>query len=275
MVWPRPAEDHRGMIETTAPLPLRPASSAGPGAGATPGPVPQRDRWQTEASTPGHAGLTRLRSLGADTAYVLVALPWTLVGFVLVLAGLALSVPLMVLGIGFPIAVATLAVARWFAGVERVRGARRAALAGDRPLQARLRPQPVRTQPTSGAGVDAARLSLPRRTTRALSDVQGWRDVVHALTAWVVATVTFSVTLTWWVGAVAGVTAFAWDQYLPASTGAEDFSGTARDVLEVLNSTGFRLGVGIALLLTLLPMTRAMARLQVGFARTLLEMPTR
>lgn len=267
MVWPRPAEDDRGMIETTATLPLRPASSAGPGAGATPGPVPQPDHWQTEASTPGHAGLTRLRSLGADTAYVLVSLPWTLVGFVLVLAGLALALPLMVLGIGFPVAVATLAVARWFAGVEQVRGARRAGLAGDQPL----RPRPVRTQTTS----DVPRPSLPRRIARALSDVQSWRDVVHALTAWVVATLTFSVTLTWWVGAVAGVTAFAWDQYLPASTGAEDFSGAARDVLEVLNSTGFRLGVGIVLLLTLLPMTRAMARLQVGFARTLLETPGR
>ncbi|ACZ22642.1 hypothetical protein Sked_27380 [Sanguibacter keddieii DSM 10542] len=257
------------MIETTAPLPLRPASSAGPGAGAAPGLAPQPDHWQTEASTPGHAGLTRLRSLGADTAYVLVSLPWTLVGFVLVLAGLAVALPLMVLGVGLPLAVAMLAVARWFAGVERVRGARRAGLAGDQPLRAPLRPQPVRTQTTS----DVPRPSLPRRVARALSDVQSWRDVVHALTAWVVATVTFSVTLTWWVGAAAGVTAFAWDQYLPASSGAEDFSGAARDVLEVLNSTGFRLGVGIVLLLTLLPMTRAMARLQVGFARTLLEAP--
>lgn len=265
------AEDDRGMIETTAPLPLRPASAAGPGTGAAPGPVPQPDRWQHEASTPGHAGLTRLCSLGADTAYVLVSVPWTLLGLLVVLTGLAVSVPLMVLGVGFPMAVATLAVARWFAQVEHVRGARRAELAGDRPLQGRLRSQPVVTVTTC----DPARPALPRRVARALSDAQGWRDVVHALTAWVVATVTFSVTLTWWVGAFAGVTAFAWDQYLPASTGAEDVSGAARDVLEVLNSTGFRLGVGIVLMLTLLPMTRAMARLQVGFARTLVEHPTR
>lgn len=260
------------MIETTTPLPPRAERSATPAGDATQATDPQPAPWQTEASTPGHAGLTRLRSLGSDTAYVLVSLPWTLVGFAVVLTGLALSLPLLVLGIGFPLAVATLAVARWFAAVERTRGARRAALAGDRPLRAPSRPT-VEQEPSGGA--DAGRPSLVRRTARALSDAQGWRDAVHALTAWVVATVTFSVTVAWWVGALAGVTAFAWDQYLPASTAAEDFSGAARDVLEVLNSTGFRLAVGIVLLLTLLPMTRAMARLQVGFARTLLEHPTR
>lgn len=265
------AQEDRTMIETTVPLPLhRPEPSAGPAptAGAT---TTQRpDPWQTEASTPGHAGLTRLRSLGADTAYVLVSLPWTLVGFVVVLTDLALSVPLMVLGIGFPMAVATLAVARWFADVERVRGTRRAELAGDRPLLAPRREQ-VRTGDAGGA---APRPSLSRRVGRSLGDAQSWRDAVHALTAWLVAIVTFSVTVAWWVGGIAGVTAFAWDQYLPANNGAEGFSGAARDALEVLNSTGFRLSVGIVLLLTLLPMTRAMARLQVGFARTLVETPS-
>jgi len=41
----------------------------------------------------------------------------------------------------------------------------------------------------------------------------------------------------------------------------------------MLNSTGFKLAAGIFFLLTLLPMTRAMARLQAGFARTLLDEP--
>lgn len=265
------AQEDSSMIETTVPLPLRrsePSAGPAPAAGATTSQQP--DRWQTEASTPGHAGLTRLRSLGADTAYVLVSLPWTLVGFVVVLTGLAVSVPLMVLGIGFPMAVATLAVARWFAHVEGVRGARRAELAGDRPLHV-LRRGPVRA---GGAGGAAVRPSLSRRVAHSLGDAQAWRDAVHALTAWVVAIVTFSVTVAWWVGGIAGVTAFAWDQYLPADNGAEAFSGAARDTLEMLNSTGFRLGVGIVLLLTLLPMTRAMARLQVGFARTLVETPS-
>lgn len=282
------------MIQTTSPLPLLASDSASETpVPVVPGPVPTHaasavrpavaepvsEQWQTEASTPTNAVLRRLHGLGADTSYLLVSLPWLLAGFVVVFSGLALSLPLMVLGVGFPLAVGVLAVGRWFAAVERSRTAHRARLAGDRPI---LAPAVLHragraaggegAEAGAGTGSSAApSVSTVRRIRASLADAQGWREVTHALTAWIVSIVTMCLTVTWWAVAVAGVTAFVWDQYLPASTGAEELSGAARDVLEVLNSTGFRFGLGIVFLLTLLPVTRALARLQVGFARTLLE----
>lgn len=79
------------MVETTPPLPLRTAG-ARPQVDAAPDPAPAS--WHTEASAPGHAGLMRLASLNADTAFIFVSFPRTLVGFVVV-TGLALSVPLI------------------------------------------------------------------------------------------------------------------------------------------------------------------------------------
>lgn len=275
------------MIETTARLPrsadTAPDLGSGPQVQGSAGPSGTRAQtaqlpagrgrverpWQTEASTPWNAVVRRVRSLGADTAYVLVTLPWSLVAFVVVFTGLAVAVPLMVLGVGFPIAVGVLVVGRWFATVERKRTQRRAVLAGDLPLAV----------PSGDAALDHAaphdglRPSLPRRVLASLRDPQGWRETIHALTAWILSIVTFTVTVTWWVGAVAGTTAYAWVRFLPENTGNDDLSGAARDALEVLNSTGFKLAAGIVFLLTLLPMTRAMARLQSGFARTLLDEP--
>mgnify|MGYP003749284955 CR=1 FL=1 len=226
--------------------------------------------WQTEASTPWTAVVRRIRSLGADTTYVLVTLPWSLVAFVVVFSGLAVAVPLLVLWVGLPVAAGVLVVARWFASVERSRTERRAVLAGDLPL-ATPRPAAV---PGQGAPVGGARPSLSRRVLASLRDPQGWRETVHALTGWILSIVTFTVTVTWWVGAVAGTTVYAWVRYFPENTGNDDLSGAARDALDVLSSTGFKLAAGIFFVLTLLPMTRAMARLQAGFARTLLDEPT-
>lgn len=259
MVAGRRGEEDGLMIETTAQLPRR-ADSV---------PDPAEQPWQTEASTPWTAVVRRIRSLGADTAYVLVTLPWSLVAFVVVFTGLAVAVPLMVLWVGLPIAAGVLVVARWFASVERIRTVRRAVLAGDLPLA-----EPRRAAAHGrGAPVGEARPSLPRRVLASLRDPQGWRETVHALTGWILSIVTFTVTVTWWVGAVAGTTVYAWVRFLPENTGNDDLSGAARDALEMLNSTGFKLAAGIFFLLTLLPMTRAMARLQAGFARTLLDEP--
>lgn len=270
------ADDEDGrMTQTTAVLPLqadsaptRTAAPQGEPLAAAHGPDEQ---WHTEASTPWTAVVRRLRSLGADTSYVLVTFPWSLVAFVVVVTGLALAVPLMVLGVGFPLAVAVLGAGRWFAAVERTRTARRAALAGDQPL---AESRSVRTAAPVGSSATvggAPRASLPRRVLSSLRDPQGWRETTYALTAWILSIVTFTVTVVWWVGALGGTTVYAWVRFLPENTGNDALTGAGRDALEVLNSTGFKLAAGIVFLLTLLPMTRAMARLQTGFARVLLD----
>lgn len=214
----------------------------------------------------------RFRQLGTDTAYVLATLPWTLVGFVVVLTLLSVALPLVVLGIGVPLAAAALAAARGFAAVERGRLVRRDAVVGRDRYASQPFAVPARPRTGYGPAVVGPRDAAGpwRRWLNVLTDGQSWLDALHALTAWIVSIATACVTLTWWVGAVGGLTAWVWDRYLPADDGALDgIAGSGRDALELVNSVGFRVACGAVLLLTLLPMTRAMANLQAGYARLL------
>lgn len=224
------------------------------------------------ATTSTRTSPSLLQQLGTDTAYVLATLPWTLLGFVVVLTVLSAALPLVVLGIGVPLAVAALASARGLAAVERGRLVRRdAAVGADRyashPFAVPARPRTGYGPAVVGPRDDAG---LWRRWLRVLADTQSWLDALHALTAWIVSIVTACVTLTWWAGAIGGLTAWVWDRYLPADDGNLDgITGAGREALELVNSVGFRIAGGAVLLLTLLPMTRAMANLQAGYARLL------
>src|SRR5688500_15608419 len=64
---------------------------------------------------------TMLRRLGLDTAYSLSALPLAVVGFVVVVVGVALGAGLMVIWVGLAVLVGTLYVARGLAHLERAR----------------------------------------------------------------------------------------------------------------------------------------------------------
>ncbi|MEP7762894.1 sensor domain-containing protein [Sanguibacter sp. 25GB23B1] len=214
----------------------------------------------------------RFRQLGTDTAYVLATLPWTILGLVVVLALLSVALPLVALGIGVPLAAAALATARGLAAVERGRLVRRDAVVGHDRYASQPFAVPARPRTGYGPAIVGPRDDAGpwRRWVRVLADGQSWLDALHALTAWIVSIATACVTLTWWVGALGGLTAWVWDRYLPTDDGGLDgITGAGRDALELVNSVGFRVAGGVVLLLTLLPMTRAMANLQAGYARLL------
>lgn len=217
---------------------------------------------------------TLLHQLGVDTAYVLATLPWTLVGFVAVLVALSIALPLAPLGVGVPLTVAALATARGFAAVERGRLVRHDAATGRDPRASAPFTVPARPRPGYTAATTAPHVSRTgtwRRWSTALLDGQSWLDALHALTAWVLSLGSAVVLLTWWLGAVGGMSVWVWDRFLPA--GGNDLgtvSGVARDALELVSSTGFRFAGGALLLLTIVPVTRALARMHAAYARVLL-----
>lgn len=140
---------------------------------------------------------TLLRRLGRDTLYVLVGFPLALLSFVVMVVGLSTSLGLLITLLGIPLAVLTLQAARGFAVVERAR------------LQLRDgAPMPAAGHRRPGAG--GWRGLLHR-----LRDQQSWLDALHAVIVLPLATVTFSLVVTWWAGAVGGLTYWVWARFLP------------------------------------------------------------
>ena len=78
-----------------------------------------------------------LRRLGLDTAYSLSALPIAVLGFVIVVAGLAASAGLLVIWLGLAVLAGTLVAVRGLAHLERTRLRRDARLPLPLPLPSR------------------------------------------------------------------------------------------------------------------------------------------
>lgn len=189
-----------------------------------------------------------LEQLGRESVYLLTSFPIALISFVLLITGLATSAGLVIVWVGVPLAAATLVAARFFAILER----------------ARLR----------GVGVH-----LPSPTYRAgtgkwawlivLRDPQYWLDALHGIASMPLATVTWSVVLVWWAGAVGGLSAWLWQPYLTV----DDSTRTLSDVLGWTGPGAEQLAysaVGAFFLLTLIPLTRGCVILHAGLARLLL-----
>jgi len=160
-------------------------------AGESDTPLPRRGWW---------------RQLGVDTAFVVVGFPLSIIAFVVVVTGLALGVGLIVLWVGAPIWVGTLYAARGLATVERLR------------LPAVLNQRvPTPTYRSAGPGA-----SIARRVWTPLRDVQSWLDVLHALVRMFVSIPAFVVVVTWWAGALAGLSYAAWGWSLPDGPDDQD-----------------------------------------------------
>lgn len=188
-----------------------------------------------------------------DTAYVLVSLPWAIVSFTVLVTGLSLAVGLLITLIGVPVAVATLAAAGGLAAGERwrlaVRGTPRA------PVSRRGR---------------AERERGLRGMISPLAERDRWAEVLHGISVLPLAIVTWSVVVVWWVGALAGLTYWAWSPLLPVSTNAADT--TLPELLNLpVSDSVFNLMVGVVLAATLVPVVRGCANLHEAWARTLLS----
>src|SRR6266487_3004221 len=210
------------------------------------------------APRPAAAGspLARLvRHLGIDSVYLLTGFPLALVSFVVLVTGLSVGGGLLVMLVGIPVLTATLYIARGFAQVERWRAAK--------VLDAPHIPGAYR-RPGPDAGTW-------RRMFAPMADPQSWLDVLHGMIMFPIATVTWSLMVTWWSGAIAGVFYGLYDWALPHSP--DDYELT--DILGMGNTPVARItlntAIGIFFLFTLPILSRLCVLVQAGLSKAMLS----
>jgi signal transduction histidine kinase len=196
-----------------------------------------------------------LRQVGIDSVYLLLGFPLGVLGFVLMIAGLSASAGLLVVLIGLPVLVATVFIARGFAEVER---ARIAAVM----RQPRIRVRYKKAPSTAGR---------VRRLLTPLADIQSWLDVLHGILRFPVAIAGFVIVVTWWSGAVGGLTYPLWDWTLPHSPGNEELPEALgfADTYQVRIT--FYLIIGGLFALSLPYLVRGTALVEAWLARALLN----
>jgi signal transduction histidine kinase len=137
--------------------------------------------------------------------YLLGGLPLCIVAFVIAVAGFAAGVGTLVVWLGLPILAVTLRASRGLASVER----RGAEWATGRALP------PHHYRETRGKGIG--------RLFSMIADPQSWRDLLHAVVAFPVRLAMFIIAVTWTVGGLGSVLAFAWQWAIPRD--ADDGGG--------------------------------------------------
>lgn len=198
---------------------------------------------------------TLIRRLGADTRYVLIGLPASLVGFALVVAGLAAGAGTAVLGVGLFVLAGTLLAARMAATVERN-------LLPD--VLGRALGAPRYRRAAVGAGPLRAALAP-------LTCGQSWMDAGYALVRLPVSVASFAVVATWWAGALAGLTYPVYAGVLhaiPGTTGLPELLGLGGSLAVAI---GFHTGLGLLFALTLPAVARAAAMLNAALAQAFLS----
>ena len=194
------------------------------------------------------------RQLGRDTLYVLVGFPLGLIAVVLSMTLFWLGVGLSLIWIGVPLLVGVMLLVRGLATVERARMA---------PVIGRRMPHPYYKRP-SGPGF-WAQVRAP------LTDGQSWLDLLHAMFRFIPSTIAFAVVLTWWVGAVSGLTFPLWDWSIPRGPDNVDLPELLGLGDGSITRTILYLAIGAFFALTLYPVVRGAALLEASFARGLLS----
>ncbi|MFV0459422.1 MAG: sensor histidine kinase [Actinomycetales bacterium] len=189
-----------------------------------------------------------LTQLARDSAYLLTGLPLAIVTFSLVLTGLALGVGLLITVIGIPVLFVTLELARALALVER----RRVEYVTGRTIPTAYRPR-------------AEERGLLRRWWDGLRDAQAWLDALHAILILPLSTLTWSVAVAWWGGAIGGLTYPVWSRALPP-----DSHDLAYWLRLPVPEWVIQVFIGAVLALTLIPVIRGLTLTQTAFADLLL-----
>jgi signal transduction histidine kinase len=196
-----------------------------------------------------------LRGVGIDTAYTLTSFPVAIAAFVVVVTGLSLGAGLLVIWVGVAVLAVTLVAARGFAAIERS-----------------WLPAVLGT-PVSRPAYRQDEGSALRRLLTPLRDPQTWLDALHAIVRFPLAVLGFVVTVTFWSGALGGLTYWAWDWALPNPSTDPD----NEDLLELLgfqSTSGSRIAlytaIGVVFAVLLPFAVRAVALLQAQFSRVVL-----
>jgi signal transduction histidine kinase len=195
-----------------------------------------------------------LRQLGRDTVYVFLGFPLGLLAVVLSMTGFWLGLGLSLIWIGVPLLVGVMLLVRGLATVERARIA---------PVIGRRMPHPYYKRP-SGPGF-WAQVRAP------LTDGQSWLDLLHAMFRFIPSTIAFAFILTWWAGALGGLTFPLWDWSIPRGPDNVDLPELIGLGDAAPTRTIFYLAAGAFFALTLYPVVRGAALLEASFARMLLS----
>ncbi len=195
-----------------------------------------------------------LHRLGADTRYVLAGFPVAVIGFCLVIPGIALSAGLLITGLGLIIMAGTVLVARGFAELER----RQLPEVLDRPVPRAH----YKTAPVTAKGY--------RKLINPLGSGQSWLDLLHAIVIFPFAIATFVVVVTWWCVAIAGVLypLYGWILYrIPDNDGLPELLGFSNTLLV---QVVFYTVIGVVFALTLPAIVRGAALIRAGISSVLL-----
>jgi signal transduction histidine kinase len=194
------------------------------------------------------------RRLGRESAYLLGGWFLALVAFVVVVTGLSTGAGLLITVIGLPILTFTLYAARGFAELERLQLRK---LLGLNLPKAHYRP----IDPEAG---------WLRRLVSPLMDPQSWLDTLYILVSFVTSTTAWSFAISWWAGAIGGLTFPVWGWALSSKDN--------KDLPELLGlgrsygvKVAFYMVAGLILAGTLPTVIHFFALMQSGLGRLLLS----
>jgi signal transduction histidine kinase len=102
------------------------------------------------------------------------------------------------------------------------------------------------------------------------ADGQSWLDLVHAVARFPVSILTFCVTVSWWVVAVAGTLTVLWDWAIPRGPDNRSLAQLVGLGDSTLARIAFQSAIGMVCLITLPFVIRGAALLEAGLARIML-----
>lgn len=219
---------------------------------------PVADTAPASASASAARRSGRLHTLRHDYAYILPGFPLGLIAFVLLIPLTALSIGTLILWFGAFLLTLTLTIATAFAELSRARL---------RTWGIAIEPVPYRAPGTGITGV-----------LRSVADPRRWMDLAfETLVAFPLRLATFVVTVSWTLGAAAGLTSFLWTWAIPGPPAwTQLLEVTIPGVLPALPdgqyilSASINFVLGLFLLLTLPVMVGSMARLDASVTAGLL-----
>lgn len=136
---------------------------------------------------------------GSDSLYALVAFPLSLVAFIIAITGVATGLSTIIIWIGLPILTGTVLAARGLAQLER----------------RRLRTFGWREAPPTAYLAPERGSSVIRKVLTPLRDAQSWLDVVWSVLSFITGTFAFTLIVSWWSLALAGLTYWFWQRWIP------------------------------------------------------------
>lgn len=217
----------------------------------------------TESSPEAPDGyLAKLGRAPGASAYLLTNFVIAMIALPVLAALFFTGLGTAILVIGVPIMVLSLVVARGFGTLERTT----LAWTGLPEIA-----EPTWPQPPPEA-------NLTTRLFTKLRSGHYWSYLLHQmLVGPIISILTFSLTITWWAGSLAGLTYWFWQIFLPERTPESDWPGWLADRVPLLSGlpsrmieSGVNLGLGVVFAITLPLMIAGLARLQHGIASLML-----